>query len=75
MQTTYNQNRPTVRNRRDIQRLTPADYSNAGLLKSYDWSAQDREAHDKTMQKYRQYLMKLCALSLEITDISDVEAE
>ena len=41
-------------------RLTSMDYSNAGILKGYDKSAKDREAHDKYMEKYRLYLMKLC---------------
>jgi hypothetical protein len=45
------------------ERLTPADYSKAGLLQAYDWSVQEREEHDKNMEKYRHYLMKLCSLS------------
>jgi hypothetical protein len=48
---------------KDVRRLTPLDYSKAGLVKPYDWSVKDREAHDKEMEKYRQYLMKLCTLS------------
>ncbi len=48
------------------KRLTPADYSQAGILKSYDWSVAEREAHDKDMEKYRTYLMKLCSLSHEV---------
>ena len=51
---------------KEVRRLTPLDYSKAGLLKPYDWSVKDREAHDKEMEKYRQYLMKLCTLSHEI---------
>jgi hypothetical protein len=47
------------------KRLTPTDYSQAGILKSYDWSVEDREAHDQDMEKYRIYLMKLCCLSHE----------
>jgi hypothetical protein len=29
------------------KRLTPADYSEAGIVKSYDWSVKERETHDK----------------------------
>ena len=39
------------------------DYANVGILKGYDKSAKDREAHDKYMEKYRLYLMKLCTES------------
>jgi hypothetical protein len=49
-----------------VKRLTPADYSQAGILKSYDWSVSGREAHDVDMEKYRVYLMKLCCLSHEL---------
>ncbi|MCW4009013.1 MAG: hypothetical protein NWF05_00120 [Candidatus Bathyarchaeota archaeon] len=49
--------------REPARRLTPEDYSKAGILKSYDWSVKGREAHDKEMANYRQYLMKLCILS------------
>jgi hypothetical protein len=42
------------------KRLTPMDYANAGILKAYDRSAEEREAHDKYMEKYRLYLMRLC---------------
>jgi hypothetical protein len=45
------------------KRLTPMDYANVGILKGYDKSAKDREAHDKYMEKYRLYLMKLCTES------------
>jgi hypothetical protein len=45
--------------RREIKRLTPLDYSKMGIVKLYDWSVKEREAHDKIMEKYRQYLMKL----------------
>ncbi|XES78483.1 MAG: hypothetical protein ACBZ72_06315 [Candidatus Bathyarchaeia archaeon] len=48
------------------KRLTPDDYSNAGILKLYDWSVKGREAHDKEMVKYRQYLMKLCKISHDV---------
>ena len=47
----------------EVKRLTPVDYSKAGILKLYDWSVKDREAHEKQMEKYRKYLMKLCALT------------
>jgi hypothetical protein len=53
---------------KETRRLTPADYSKAGILKSYDWSVEDRETHDKEMEKYRRYLMKLCSLSHEIEE-------
>ncbi len=49
------------------KRLTPTDYANAGILKGYDKSAKEREAHDKYMEKYRLYLMKLCTESDEVT--------
>lgn len=45
------------------KRLMPTDYSNAGLLKGYDRTPKEREAHDKYMEKYRLYLMKLCTES------------
>ncbi len=45
--------------RREVKRLTPRDYSKMGLVKLYDWSVKEREAHDKIMEKYREYLMKL----------------
>ncbi len=51
---------------KEITRLTPVDYAKAGILRLYDWSVKDREAHDIEMVKYRQYLMKLCTLSHEI---------
>ncbi len=60
----------TLQNKRkgskDITRLTPVDYAKAGILRLYDWSVEDREAHDREMAKYRQYLMRLCVLSHEI---------
>jgi hypothetical protein len=49
-----------------IKRLIPMDYSEAGVLLLYDVSARDREAYDEEMQKYKQYLMKLCRLSHEV---------
>ena len=57
------------------KRLTPADYSKAGIVKSYDWSVKEREAHDKEMEKYRLYLMKLCSLSNEIEESKSREDE
>lgn len=60
---TYAQNENNAMNPRNTKRLTPVDYANAGILKLYNRTAKDREAHDKQMQKYRQYLMKLCTLS------------
>jgi hypothetical protein len=52
--------------RRENKRLTPADYARAGIVRHYDWSVKDREAHDKEMERYRQYLMKLCTLTNEV---------
>jgi hypothetical protein len=49
------------------KRLTPTDYANVGILKGYDRSPKEREAHDKYMEKYRLYLMKLCTESNELT--------
>jgi hypothetical protein len=60
---------------REVKRLTPADYSKAGILKLYDWSVKDREAHDKEMEKYRKYLMKLCTLSQKAAGSAGVEDE
>ena len=57
------------------KRLTPVDYSKAGIVKLYDWSVKERETHDKEMEKYRQYLMKLCSLSHEIEDSKSREDE
>lgn len=57
---------------REGKRLTPIDYSKMGILKLYDWSVKEREAHDRIMEKYRQYLMKL---SKEITRPSSLESE
>lgn len=54
-------------NNTNSRRLTPNDYANAGILKLYDRSAKEREAHDKLMEKYRLYLMKLCAVSDGLT--------
>ena len=48
------------------KRLTFIDYANAGILKDYDKTAKEREAHDRHMEKYRQYLMKLCTESDEL---------
>jgi hypothetical protein len=73
--TTQTRNEVNANVRREVKRLTPLDYSNAGILKSYDWSVKEREAHDKIMEKYRQYLMKLCTLSHEITGLPNEESE
>jgi hypothetical protein len=57
---------------REAKRLTPMDYSKIGILKLYDWSVKEREAHDKMMQKYREYLMKL---SKEVSRPTSLESE
>ena len=57
------------------KRLSPTDYAHAGLLQLYDYSVKDREAHDKLMAKYREYLMKLCSLSSEGTKKECAEDE
>jgi hypothetical protein len=61
--------------RREVKRLTPMDYSKIGILKPYDWSVKEREAHDRVMEKYRRYLMKLCALSHETEETANAESE
>ncbi len=70
MQATTSEPAPTAIFRKSpkpvIKRLTPADYSQAGILKYYDWSVSEREAHDQDMEKYRIYLMKICRLSHEL---------
>ncbi len=64
-----NQSVPEGKPRKESsKRLTPEDYSKVGILKNYDWSVKGREAHDKEMVKYRQYLMKLCSLSHEVEE-------
>jgi hypothetical protein len=55
------------------KRLTPVDYSNLGIVKLYDWSVKDREAHDREMADYRRYLMKLCTLSREVAGATSAE--
>jgi hypothetical protein len=60
------QNGNIIDTRKMGKRLTPLDYANAGNLKPYDRSTKEREAHDKLMEKYRLYLMKLCALSSDL---------
>ena len=57
------------------KRLTSSDYANAGIFKLYDRSVKEREAHDKLMEKYRLYLMKLCAESngLNIQECEEAE--
>lgn len=63
------------KNTKAIIRLTPNDYSKVGILKLYDWSVKDREAHDIEMAKYRQYLMKICTLSHKVDVTLHPEAE
>ena len=72
---TSTQNEVEAKARRDVKPLTPTDYSKAGILKPYDRSAKEREAHDKIMEKYRRYLMKLCTLSNEVIGPPIVESE
>ncbi len=60
------QNENIMDTRKMGKRSTPLDYANAGILKPYDRSAKEREAHDKLMEKYRLYLMKLCTLSSDL---------
>ena len=60
------QNENIMDTRKMGKRLTSLDYANAGILKPYDRSAKEREAHDKLMEKYRLYLMKLCTLSSDL---------
>jgi hypothetical protein len=69
------QTEPQQKNRRDPkrERLTPLDYSKAGILKTYDWSVKERENHDKEMEKYREYLMKLCSLSHKSPEVTGEE--
>jgi hypothetical protein len=61
-------------NKDAFKRLTPEDYSKAGILKLYDWSVREREAHDIEMGSYREYLMKLCNL-FHKTEISRIQTE
>jgi hypothetical protein len=72
---TSSQNEIGLRNRKPGRRLTPVDYSDAGILKLYDWSVKEREAHDKIMENYRRYLMKLCSLSHETVGLPSAEDE
>jgi hypothetical protein len=72
---THTPNEAGDKARKEVKRLTPMDYSKIGILKPYDWSVKEREAHDKIMEKYRQYLMKLCALSRELRGPSSLEGE
>jgi hypothetical protein len=51
------------------------DYSNAGVLGIYDWSAKERQAHDKIMENYRRYLMRLCTISHEVVGLTSKESE
>ncbi len=77
MQTIYVSTEKTVESKEQRNavrlRLTPTDYANVGVLKPYDWSVEDREAHDRQMEKYRQYLMKLCTISREIIGTAKAE--
>lgn len=72
---TSTQNEIGAKNRKDVKRLTPMDYSKVGILRIYDWSAREREAHDKIMERYRRYLMKLCTLSNEVVGLTSTESE
>jgi hypothetical protein len=69
------QNENIMITRKMSKRLTPLDYANAGILKPYDRSAKEREAHDKLMEKYRLYLMKLCTLSSDLLEHEFEESE
>ena len=69
------QNEIGAKNRKDVKRLTLMDYSKAGILGIYDWSAKEREAHDKIMKNYRRYLMKLCTLSHDVMGLTSTESE
>ena len=69
------QNQIGARNSKDVKRLTLMDCSEARILGIYDWSAKERESHDKIMENYRRYLMKLCNLSHEVVGLLRVESE
>jgi len=73
--TASTQNEIRTKDRKDVKRLTLMDYSEAGILGIYDWSAKEREAHDKIMENYRRYLMKLCTLSHEVVGLPSMESE
>jgi hypothetical protein len=72
---TSTRNEVGAKNRKDVKRLTPMDYSNAGVLGIYDWSAKERQAHDKIMENYRRYLMRLCTISHEVVGLTSKESE
>jgi len=63
--TTSTQNENKTRDRKDVKPLTLKAYLDVRILGTYDWSVKEREAHDKIMENYRRYLMKLCTLSNE----------
>jgi hypothetical protein len=69
------QNQIGAKNSKDVKRLTVMDYSKAGIVGIYDWSTKERESHDKIMENYRRYLMKLCNLSHEVMGLPSVESE
>lgn len=69
------QNEIGAKNGKDVKRLTPMDYSKVGILGIYDWSAKEREAHDKIIENYRRYLMKLCTLSHQVIGLTSTESE
>jgi hypothetical protein len=64
MQVTASTNESTTRDRKDVKPFL-APYLDARILAPYDCSVKEREAHDKMMENYRRYLMKLCTLSNE----------
>jgi hypothetical protein len=64
-----------TRNGKSVKRLTRTDYSKAGILGIYDWTPKEREAHDKAMENYRRYLIKLCTLSHEVVGSPSEESE
>lgn len=69
------QNEVEKRNPKDVKRLNLANYTEARILETYDWSVKERVAHDKMMENYRRYLMKLSTLSQETAEWSSEESE
>jgi predicted nucleic acid-binding protein len=67
------QNENNSRDRKDVKRLPLSAYIDAGILGTYDSSVKEREAHDKIMENYRRYLMKLCTLSNEAEVLPSME--
>ncbi len=57
------QNDNSTSDHKVVKPLTLKAYLDARILGTYDWSVEEREAHDKIMENYRRYLMKLCTLS------------